>query len=77
VANWTRGVFTLAELARLERDLRCLACDGPLEELLRQTGSIRCLDCRELHAPLDPTLVSESRARRLAAWTSPHAWELY
>lgn len=57
VANGTRGVFTSVELARLERDLRCLACDGPLEEPLRDTGSLRCLDCRELNAPLDPTVV--------------------
>jgi hypothetical protein len=30
----------------------CLACGGELPEPLRRTASLRCLDCRDLSAPL-------------------------
>jgi len=46
----------------LERHLRCLACNGPVEKSLMALGSLRCLGCREVNAPLDPALFSEALA---------------
>jgi hypothetical protein len=43
----------------LERHLRCLACNGAVEKSLVALGSLRCLSCREVNAPLDPALLSE------------------
>jgi len=43
----------------LERHLRCLACNGPVEKSLMSLGSLRCLGCREVNAPLDPALFTE------------------
>jgi hypothetical protein len=34
----------------------CLACGGPIEETLWWVGSLRCLECRDIHRPLDPLL---------------------
>jgi len=34
----------------------CLACGGPIEETLLWVGSLRCLECRDSHRPLDPLL---------------------
>jgi hypothetical protein len=34
----------------------CLACGGPIEETLLWVGSLRCLECRDIHRPLDPLL---------------------
>ena len=34
----------------------CLACGGPIEETLIWVGSLRCLECRDIHRPLDPLL---------------------
>ena len=47
------------ELHVLERHLRCLACNGPVERSLSVLGSLRCLTCREVDAPLDPALFDE------------------
>ena len=43
----------------------CLACGAKLEESLRFTASLRCAECRDEEAPLDPRLV--------AAWQSLRA----
>jgi hypothetical protein len=40
----------------MERHLRCLACNGPVEKPLSVLGSLRCLACREANAPLDAAL---------------------
>lgn len=57
VANWYDAEFTPPTLAQLERELRCLACGGALDEPLRLVGSLRCLECREANAPIDPAFV--------------------
>ena len=59
VADWTAGSRATA-LASLERHLRCLACNGPVEKSLMVLGSLRCLTCRDVDAPLDPTLFDET-----------------
>jgi len=59
VADWTAGSRATA-LASLERHLRCLACSGPVEKSLMVLGSLRCLACRDMDAPLDPTLFDEA-----------------
>jgi hypothetical protein len=58
VAKWSAAPPT-PELARIERHLRCLACNGPVEKSLAGLGSLRCLACRESDAPLDAALVDE------------------
>lgn len=58
VADWTAASRATA-LASLERHLRCLACNGPVEKALMVLGSLRCLACRDVDAPLDPTLFDE------------------
>jgi len=58
VADWT-AASRATELASLERHLRCLACNGPVEKSLMVLGSLRCLACRDVDAPLDPALFSE------------------
>jgi hypothetical protein len=58
VADWTAASPATA-LASLERHLRCLACNGPVEKALMVLGSLRCLACRDADAPLDPTLFGE------------------
>jgi hypothetical protein len=55
VADGT-AAFREADLAHLERHLRCLACNGAVEHSLMILGSLRCLACRETNAPLDPAL---------------------
>jgi hypothetical protein len=55
VANWTAALQP-AERASIERHLRCLACNGPVEKSLSVLGSLRCLSCREVNAPLDASL---------------------
>lgn len=42
----------------------CLACGKPLEPTLQLLGSLRCLDCRDTQAPLDPVLVALSQQGR-------------
>ena len=39
---------------------RCFACGEPLDRPLVNAGSLRCLDCREANAPLDPRLAPSS-----------------
>jgi hypothetical protein len=58
VADWTAASRVTA-LASFERHLRCLACNGPVEKSLMVLGSLRCLACRDVDAPLDPTLFDE------------------
>jgi hypothetical protein len=58
VADWTSASRATA-LASLERHLRCLACNGPVEKALMVLGSLRCLACRDVDAPLDPALFDE------------------
>ena len=43
----------------------CLACGEPLEPTLDFLGSLRCLECREENAQLDPVYV--------AAWYASEA----
>ncbi len=57
VAKWSAAPPT-PDLARIERHLRCLACNGSVEKSLAALGSLRCLACREVDAPLDPSLFS-------------------
>jgi hypothetical protein len=45
----------------------CLACGCELAPLLIRTGSIRCQDCRDEHAPLRADLVEVPTAHRAAA----------
>ena len=40
----------------------CLACGKSLEPTLGMLGSLRCLDCRDLHAQLDPLIVAMAQA---------------
>jgi hypothetical protein len=42
----------------------CLACGKQLEPTLQVLGSLRCLDCRESQALLDPALVAISQRAR-------------
>ena len=58
VADWT-AASRATKLASLEHHLRCLACNGPVERSLMVLGSLRCLTCREVDAPLDPALFDE------------------
>jgi hypothetical protein len=58
VADWT-AASRATKLALLERHLRCLACNGPVEKSLMVLGSLRCLACRDVDAPLDPALFDE------------------
>lgn len=58
VADWT-AASRATKLASLERHLRCLACNGPVERSLMVLGSLRCLACREMDAPLDPALFDD------------------
>jgi len=54
----------VASLSEREKDEgpqkpdRCLACGKPLETPLSVVGSLRCLDCRDEQAALDPDLVA-------------------
>ena len=57
VANWFAARPT-PNFERIERHLRCLACNGLVETPLAALGSLRCLACREADAPLDPSLFS-------------------
>jgi hypothetical protein len=57
VAKWSVAPHT-PSVERIERHLRCLACNGPVETPLAALGSLRCLSCREADAPLDPSLFS-------------------
>jgi hypothetical protein len=60
VADWSAALPT-TELTRVERHLRCLSCNGPVEKSLGVLGSLRCLSCRESNAPLDARLFAESQ----------------
>ena len=42
----------------MHENVRCLACGKRLETPLSGVGSLRCLDCRDRNAPLDPELVT-------------------
>jgi hypothetical protein len=59
-------VASLSEPAREKNEkqpLRCLACGKPIEQPLSLTGSLRCLECRETNATLDPHQVDAWRRR--------------
>jgi hypothetical protein len=58
VAKWSAAPPT-QDVARIERHLRCLACNGPVEKSLAALGSLRCFTCRETDAPLDAALLDE------------------
>ena len=62
VADWT-AASRATKLASLERHLRCLACNGPVERSLMVLGSLRCLACRDVDAPLDPALFDQLAAQ--------------
>jgi hypothetical protein len=66
MADWT-AASRATKLAQLERHLRCLACNGPVEKSLVALGSLRCLSCREVNAPLDPALYSGPQANGTSA----------
>jgi hypothetical protein len=44
----------------------CLACGAELAEPLYWGGSLRCQDCRDEDAPLDPELCAELEEREAA-----------
>ena len=46
---------------RNERDNTCLSCGKQLAPGLRNTGSLRCHDCRDDKLPLRPDLVEAKR----------------
>jgi hypothetical protein len=58
VAKWPAAPQT-PDVARIERHLRCLACNGPVEKSLAALGSLRCLACREADAPLNAALLDD------------------
>jgi hypothetical protein len=45
----------------------CLACGEQLPEALAQAGSLRCQDCRDANAPLDPDLCADGDEEQQAA----------
>ena len=45
----------------------CLACGAELPEALARTGSLRCQDCRDSDAPLDPGLCTPTEDEDEAA----------
>jgi hypothetical protein len=54
-------VASLSEHAKQEKPQRvmhCLACGKQLDAPLSMAGSLRCLDCRAVEAPLNPQLVA-------------------
>jgi hypothetical protein len=54
-------VASLSERAKQEepqRVMHCLACGKQLNAPLSMAGSLRCLDCRVVEAPLNPELVA-------------------
>jgi len=61
VANWT-AASRAPNRPDIQRHLRCLACNGPVEKSLIALGSLRCLACRDANAPLDARLFSELEA---------------
>jgi hypothetical protein len=50
----------------------CLACGGPIEETLMWVGSLRCLECRDIHRPLDP-LLARAPEKTSGPFTAPTA----
>ena len=65
VAKWSAAPNP-PDVARIERHLRCLACNGPVEKSLAVLGSLRCLACREADAPLNATLFDDRDASESA-----------
>ena len=63
VAKWSAAPNP-PDVARLERHLRCLACNGSVEKSLAVLGSLRCLACRETDAPLDAALLEDEDSLR-------------
>ena len=58
VAKWSAAPHA-PDVARIERHLRCLACNGPVEKSLAALGSLRCLACRNAEAPLNAALLDD------------------
>jgi hypothetical protein len=52
-------VASLSDRAKQQpqRVMHCLACGKKLDATLSTAGSLRCLDCRAVEAPLNPELV--------------------
>jgi hypothetical protein len=48
-------------MERSSEQPKCLACGGVLEPALKVSGSLRCHDCRDRHAPLRPEHVGQQR----------------
>jgi hypothetical protein len=63
MARWPAAPQT-PDVARIERHLRCFACNGPVEKSLAALGSLRCLACREVDAPLNAALLEDEDAQR-------------
>jgi hypothetical protein len=63
VAKWSAAPPT-RDVERIERHLRCLACNGPVEKSLAALGSLRCLACREADAPLNAALLDDEDGLR-------------
>jgi hypothetical protein len=61
VAKWSAAPQS-PDVARIERHLRCLACNGPVEKSLAALGSLRCLACREADAPLNAALFEDEES---------------
>ena len=59
-------VASLSEPATREepnRVMHCLACGKRLDNALSVAGSLRCQDCRNIQAPLNPELVALRQKR--------------
>jgi hypothetical protein len=58
-------VASLSEHEKQEKQrvMHCLACGNQLDAPLSMAGSLRCLDCRTVEAPLNPQLVALSQKR--------------
>jgi hypothetical protein len=67
MASWDAG----ADVDRKLVALRCLACGRGLDEPLAAVGSLRCLDCRAVNAPLNEHLVAA--AERLPGFAATTA----
>jgi hypothetical protein len=66
MANWTDDPSARAG-AKV-----CLACGGPIEETLLWVASLRCLECRDIHRPLDPSL-AEAPEKTAGPFMTPTA----
>jgi hypothetical protein len=60
VRTYAVSMASLFEPFRKEKEkdrVHCLACGKPVEAALSHLGSLRCVDCRDAHAVLNPKLL--------------------